>query len=1011
MRPISLTLQAFGPFADQQTIEFDRFGAAPLFLINGATGAGKSSILDAICYALYGETTGSERTGDQMRCDYADPNLLTFVRFAFALGDKQYEVERYPEQQVPKKRGEGFTRKTHSATLIRRVEEEQTLLANKPTPVRKAVEELLGLEVNQFRQVMVIPQGKFRELLIANSKDREAIFGQLFQTHIYTQIERALFERAAGIRKEKDEFDNQIKGALNVAALENEGELDNAIAELTPRLAQSQEAYKTSQQRRDNAKQALLDAQQLVKQFNQLATLKQALHQLNTQQTSIDAKRQQIKNAEQAAQLDVAYSQYKDAQTQTVHSQQQQTNAQQAVNDATQALTQAQTEYDEVQAQQTALPTLTQEHYDLQSMENNVRQLQTQQQALSQAQQTLQRTQHKRQDIERAIANTEQQLVQQRQQWEQAAQQRAGLEGQKLALTQCVELINKRLNESKLLRQCSEKQQAMQACNNDYNAAKQTSLSAARYADELELKWHQNQAAILAARLQPNQACPVCGSHEHPHPAQSNSDTVTKEQVQSARQQQSRGHQQELSAATAYQQASADLHFVQQQLSELQEDLAQQASLDELQQQRQDLQSTIQEREAINLERFAEQIRQTEHRLTQHKQQAEQLHDETDKAQQYYTQLETEVNRLQASLHPDWNTLDKVLARKQSVEQQMKALTTQLQNAEQRLNQARSAAAAANAFAESAAKQLEQWQQSLETMHEAWLRALQQSPFTDEAAYQQARLSHDTRTALNQDVHAFDEQLARLTGQLESLQAQLAEHTIPDIVPLEATLEACQTEVTSAFNQVTELASRMDNLRQVKAKLVDLYARNQALEAKYQVYGTLSDIANGRTGAKVSLHRFVLGVLLDDVLIQASQRLQIMSRGRYLLKRKQERAKGNAGSGLDLMVEDGYTGKWRDVATLSGGESFMAALSLALGVSDVVQSYSGGVRLDTLFIDEGFGSLDPESLDLAIQTLVDLQQGGRTIGIISHVSELKEQIALRLDIQASRLGSHIQLVS
>ncbi|WP_181446200.1 SbcC/MukB-like Walker B domain-containing protein, partial [Klebsiella variicola] len=163
--------------------------------------------------------------------------------------------------------------------------------------------------------------------------------------------------------------------------------------------------------------------------------------------------------------------------------------------------------------------------------------------------------------------------------------------------------------------------------------------------------------------------------------------------------------------------------------------------------------------------------------------------------------------------------------------------------------------------------------------------------------------------------------------------------------------------------------------------------------------------------AKVSLHRFVLGVLLDDVLLQASQRLMKMSRGRYLLKRKEERAKGNVGSGLDLMVEDSYSGKWRDVATLSGGESFMAALSLALGLSDVVQAYSGGIRLDTLFIDEGFGSLDPESLDLAIQTLIDLQQGGRTIGIISHVTELKEQIGLRLDVLATRMGSTLRLIT
>jgi len=177
------------------------------------------------------------------------------------------------------------------------------------------------------------------------------------------------------------------------------------------------------------------------------------------------------------------------------------------------------------------------------------------------------------------------------------------------------------------------------------------------------------------------------------------------------------------------------------------------------------------------------------------------------------------------------------------------------------------------------------------------------------------------------------------------------------------------------------------------------------------VYGTLSDIASGKTANNVSLQRFVLSVLLDDVLIQATQRLSLMSRGRYLLLRKDQPGKGRGAFGLDLDVEDAYTGKSRSVATLSGGESFMAALALALGLSDVVQAYAGGIKLDMLFIDEGFGSLDQESLELAIRTLMDLQASGRMIGIISHVSELKEQMALRLDVESSYTGSQVKLIA
>lgn len=299
---------------------------------------------------------------------------------------------------------------------------------------------------------------------------------------------------------------------------------------------------------------------------------------------------------------------------------------------------------------------------------------------------------------------------------------------------------------------------------------------------------------------------------------------------------------------------------------------------------------------------------------------------------------------------------------------------------------------------------------SEQRLAQEWQAALNDSAFSSLEDYLQAKLAEEARLSIEQKVRQFEQRLATQKGQWDALAKELHNQTPPNLTELKAVVEQQQARVTFCLQQLSEVRSRYDSLRQVSDKLVTLYQNNVQLEKEYQIYGTLSDIANGRTGAKVSLHRFVLGVLLDDVLIQASQRLQRMSKGRYWLKRKEDRAKGNAGSGLDLMVEDGYTGKWRDVATLSGGESFMAALALALGLSDVVQAYSGGIRLDTLFIDEGFGSLDPESLDLAIQTLVDLQQGGRCIGIISHVAELKEQIALRLDIVTSTLGSSIKLV-
>jgi exonuclease SbcC len=292
-----------------------------------------------------------------------------------------------------------------------------------------------------------------------------------------------------------------------------------------------------------------------------------------------------------------------------------------------------------------------------------------------------------------------------------------------------------------------------------------------------------------------------------------------------------------------------------------------------------------------------------------------------------------------------------------------------------------------------------------------WQMDLQKSDFIDLAQFLHARLDDARQSDLKIEVDNYRSSLASLQAVVQQLKLDLADKKRADVDEIEQLL----TEETDSFKEKDNIwrdfEARSKSLISVKEKLIKALAANEALNKQYAIFGTLNNVANGATGNKISLQRFVLSVLLDDVLIQASHRLHIMSRGRYQLVRKEDRAKGNKASGLELEVEDGDTGKPRSVATLSGGESFMAALSLALGLSDVVQSYAGGIKLDALFIDEGFGSLDQESLDGAIKVLIDLQASGRMIGIISHVTELKEQMALRLDVTSGKYGSSIATIA
>uniref|UniRef100_UPI003D818384 SbcC/MukB-like Walker B domain-containing protein n=1 Tax=Trichloromonas sp. TaxID=3069249 RepID=UPI003D818384 len=288
--------------------------------------------------------------------------------------------------------------------------------------------------------------------------------------------------------------------------------------------------------------------------------------------------------------------------------------------------------------------------------------------------------------------------------------------------------------------------------------------------------------------------------------------------------------------------------------------------------------------------------------------------------------------------------------------------------------------------------------------------ALAASPLADEPAYRNALLEESQATALRQAISDYDQQCLRISGALEQQRTAVQDQSRPDLERVATELHQAEAAKIEADSRWQQLDGRRQNLEATRKKLQKAAAQQAELDRRYAIIGTLSDVANGQTGNKISLQRFVLSVLLDDVLIEASHRLSLMSKGRYQLLRKEDRAKGNKASGLELEVEDAYTGKVRPVATLSGGESFMAALAMALGLSDVVQAYAGGIRLDTLFIDEGFGSLDAESLDLAIRTLIDLQASGRMIGIISHVAELKEQMPLRLDVIAGRDGSRVRLV-
>lgn len=1012
MKPIKLTMQAFGPFAQTETIEFDKLGTNPLFLINGPTGSGKTSILDAICFALYGETTGNERQGIQMRCDMAAPTLLTEVTLEFSLHGKSYRVIRSPEQEAPKARGEGMTVRKHTAALYE-ITDEEKLITSKTTQVKTEVTNIIGLNETQFRQVMVLPQGKFRELLLATSKEREEIFGQLFQTDIYKKIEYALKDKASAISKAKDEFDNQIRGALQVAGVSSEVELTEQREALSVQFETVQKQEQESLAQLNAVKTELQKAEALSNEFKKREQAEIALKQHLEQSDAVSSRQLQLDNAKKASKVELPYVTLQNASKQMQELEQKVAKLSQDLTVANDAVKSKEGALQIAKEQAAQLPKLTEQQYQLEGMKGKLVEKSELEKAINAG---LTQKSEFEVTLKKYIALKEKLTLEAQQGQKSLDQARVDVASigsveaeikQQQRLTQDLQKLTGLNQELAKLDALTPSKQA------SVDQAKARYVELQRSADTLELSWHNAQAAVLAQRLQAGEMCPVCGSVEHPRPAQFVGEEVTKEQVQRARNAEREGQVVLNQLNNQLEQHNIAVGQYKQQIEQLYVELGQNALMDlnALQASMQQLNERLQQLSSINLVQLEQSVNELNQRCVTGEGKISDLQNQMAANESTVKVNQEQLAKLSASLDAKYSSLEVLEQDIVAIQKQIAELNSTFEAAQNHLQQA----VLAKTNIESQLTTNQQWlNEALERLNTAkavWDQALQASAFEDEAQFLASKVDEAEMQVWQQEIDAFKQTQIKLEQTLADLSSELKDLALPDLEGLNVKLNSTQQSYVEARNQLDSTRSLFERLEKVRNDIATLHDKNTKLENEYKVFGTLYDVASGKTGSRISLHRFVLGVLLDDVLIQASQRLSLMSKGRYILARKTEGFKGAAGRGLDLVVEDSYTGKTRDVATLSGGESFMAALALALGLSDVVQSYSGGIRLDTLFIDEGFGSLDPESLDLAIQTLVDLQQTGRMIGVISHVSELKEQMAQRIDVEPSRLGSTVSVKS
>ena len=1003
-------------------IDFAALGENPLFLINGPTGSGKTTILDGICFALYGKTSSDERDAAQMRCDAADPETLSFVELVFSLRGKIWRIRREPEQLRPKGRGAGLTLHQPRAELVSRDAsgKETVLVASKVTEAKTAIEELTGLNVDQFRQVMVLPQGEFRNLLMAKSADREKVFSHLFQTQIYTRIEFSLKEQASLVRKDIEARRNKEKRNLQSAELENEDQLKKELESQVAQLEISASHESVAAENQKQSQQALQNAQKLSQDFERLEQARRRLQQLQLQSREVEVQGARLKHARAASGIQPGFDQWQAAIFIRQQAEKSTQQARESLGVSQAKFTQAGDDLQQLTARESEIESKIRRQRELEAYRSRVGQYETAIASLELTDRDLAESVSLLDDCRSQAEGKQQALEVLQQQQRQVLERLKGLADQQLALHRLENLCQHRQaweEARQKLQHCEQKIVELTGARNEASTLHDEHDQAVA---RLELAWHSGQAAVLAEKLNTGQPCPVCGSWEHPQPANT-AQANTKVGVPSEQ---------------ARQAAALRLEEVNQVLLNLDKEIA-------VQEVRQAHLAELSEAEKIALGvDFEQPLSALRSARNAQQQQLVSLQDEQAKEKQIADRVQglasefvvtqdslqnrvrahseavtqnevakSEMRRAEAELPVEYRKSAELESRISDLQFRISEFHEQKITATQWVNDCNQALSRAEAACSNAEQQLKSAQQAENKVKKSWHSLVSNSPFADEVGFSEARLEDVQIATLETQIKQHHSEFNQASGAVKILEAGMSNQTVPNLEMLERVAKTATTKFEAAQAAHRVIDKRVSRLQDIAVKLAEAKIEAGALEDTYAVVGTLAETANGKTGNRISLQRFVLSVLLDDVLTQASQRFKRMSKGRYVLYRQQEKGKGSAASGLELLVDDAYSGKQRPVATLSGGESFMAALSLALGLSDVVQAYAGGIKLDALFIDEGFGSLDPESLDLAVNTLIDLQSSGRMVGIISHVPELKERINVRLAVIADHRGSHTRIVA
>ena len=1014
MRPLKLRLQAFGSYVEEQILDFETALAnAPFVLIHGATGTGKTTILDAIVFALYGESSGNIREGTTLRSSTAPPERVTEVEYVFALGRRRFRVLRSPAYERMS-RGK-MTRRAATGQLYRLPDEgedgEDTLLDSNVTEVSKRIGQLIGFDADQFRQVVLLPQGQFQRFLLAEVKDRSAIMQRIFRTERYQRLEEALLQESIRLENAAKEERDQIDQMLHTENLKTSVELRARISELKEAIDRHAEELKSFEARQKESRRARELGASAEKKLQELAAAQKHLAEKQAQEEDVRDFRVRLERAQRAH--PVLYAEREAIQAEGLKKRR--TNELNAADARFIAAKAAfQTAQEARKAAEEQEPERTKKAQRVQQLTEYAERA-AQLQDCRKVVEELRASNARAEETEKSNAHTIENL---RTEQAENAERIAALE-KILATREAFQ------HEQDLLKRCqntaariaewnvqiAELRKREESAQQTWQTAADTLTAAKTKLRQMQTLYDLGSAARLAELLTDGTPCPVCGALSHPTPAIHTED-IPSEQVleectksvdlaeKSVQESTNKLEDAKVAHANALQSSTREQELLREYLAaDTLEGLSQR-----VEQRGTELKNAAREHQ----ERAAQCAAQKtclEKLLTDQQRQEAEAQEKRD----LLRVREGEQSALEAQLPEEYRDralLDVHISRlKEEVEREKKAYADALQRA----NETSAEYARAENGKSTAQRAAEEASQNAQTAQTAYADARRSAGFSSEEEYHAAV---EGKWADSKHLDAVRERLTLYDSKRKAAEEvfQKAKDAAdgcvaPDMEALKAAEAAADQAVQDAAQEQGKRTERWNALNRMMQSIDALEQSVAARAQRYRIIGKLASVAAAKAPYQVHFQTYVLRSILSDVIEAANARLIVMSRGRYRLIHGEGGHK-NKWWGLEIDVFDEYTGLPRVSRTLSGGETFLASLALALGLSDVVQHYAGGMHLDMIFIDEGFGSLDSETLDIAIRALLEVQQeGGRLVGIISHVEELRARIPIHLEVLRTANGS------